>query len=113
MDDNPSRKDQLKQDLKTFLGLTQDLEENPIAVPGKKWPADVQEIKTKRKMNICQEQYMPLREELMRVSRLSSQWIRESFVESDDVFVSSPEYFEQAMLQWMEDPCDTRELSIQ
>jgi len=110
IDTDVTRKQQLKNDLKTYLGLSQDLEENPVAVPGKKWPAEVQAIKTQRKMNICQDQYLPLREELMRMARLSSKWILESFVESDDVFVSSPDFFEQAMLKWMVDPCEERNL---
>lgn len=107
-DENSVRKQQLKKDLKDFLGLESELTENPVAVPGKKWPEEVQEIKNKRKMNICEEQYKPLRQELMRLSRQSAQWIMESFIQSDDVFFSSPDYFEHVMKKWMEDPCDTR-----
>jgi hypothetical protein len=109
-DNDPKRKKQLKDDLRDFLGLDTDLPDNPVAVPGKKWPEDVQAIKDSRKMNICEDQYAPLREELMRLSKQSATWILQSFIESDDVYVSSPEFFEQAMVRWMHDPCDERNI---
>jgi len=108
IDTDHERKQQLKNDLQLYLGLTQPLSENPIAVPGKKWSSEIQAIKDQRKMNICDTVYDELRSELMRLSRLSCQWILESFVQSNDVFVSNPEYFEQVMLKWMDDPCDER-----
>ena len=108
-DTDRARKNQLKQDLKDFLDLNADFsDEIPVKVPGKKWPEEVQAIKTSRKMNICEEQYVPLRDELMRLSRQTSKWILESFLKSDDVFFSSPEFFEEAMLKWNNDPCDAR-----
>lgn len=109
-DHDPIRKDRLKRDLKDFLGLQQDLEDNPVAVPGKTWPEDVQAKKDARKMDICDEKYDPIREELMRVSNQTATWILESFIKSDDVYFSSPKYFEQSMLKWYEDPCDARNL---
>lgn len=105
-DDNELRKDKLRSDLKEFLGLEGDLPATPFAKPGKQWPEDVQAIKESRKMNICDEENRPLRNELMRLSRQSSIWIRESFLQSDDVFYSSPEFFEAAMMKWMDDPCE-------
>ena len=104
-DDNPLRKQQLKDDLRDYLGLDSDLPDNPVVVPGKKWPADVQAAKDKRKMDICEDQYIPLRQELMRVSRITAAWILESFVQSDDVFTSSPAFFEESIRKWMDDPC--------
>ncbi|CAB9507497.1 expressed unknown protein [Seminavis robusta] len=110
-DDNALRRQQLKEDLRDFLGLDSDLpDEIPKVVPGKKWPADVQAIKDKRKMNICEDQYIPLREDIMRVSKQTATWILESFIQSDDVFVSTPEFFEQSIKKWMEDPCETKTL---
>lgn len=107
-DDDRIRKDQLKYDLRDYLGLDSDLPDNPAFVPGKKWTEDVQAIKNSRKINICDTQYDPLREELMKLSQQSATWILESFIKSDDVYTSSPEFFEQSMMKWMEDPCDER-----
>lgn len=104
-DKDTDRKQQLKDDLRDYLGLDSDLPDNPVVVPGKKWPADVQAQKDARKMDICENQYVPLREELMRVSRITATWILESFVHSDDVFTSSPEFFQQSIQKWMHDPC--------
>lgn len=104
-DDNLTRKQQLKDDLRDYLGLGSDLPDNPVVVPGKKWPANVQAAKDQRKMDICEDQYIPLREELMRVSRITAAWILESFVHSEDVFTSSPEFFEESIRKWMDDPC--------
>ena len=105
-DTNELRKNKLRSDLKSFLGLEGDFPDSPFAKPGKQWPEDVQAIKESRKMNICNEENLPLRKELMRLSRQSSQWIRESFMKSDHVFYSSPAFFEAAMLKWMDDPCE-------
>jgi hypothetical protein len=105
-DDNPLRKQRLKEDIRDFLGLDRDLPDNPVVVPGMKWSRNVQAIKDQRKMHVCEDQYLPLREELMRVSRQTATWILESFIHSDDVFTSSPEFFQASIRKWMDDPCD-------
>ena len=101
------RKEQLKDDLTAFLGLDTALQDNPPrVVPGKKWSPESQAIRDKRKMNICQDQYKPLREELMRVSRITATWILESFMHSEDVYTSSPDFFQECIRTWMYDPCE-------
>ena len=105
-DKDPIRNQKLKDDLKSFLGLDSDLSDNPKVVPGKKWPAEVQKIKDSRKMDICRDEHIPLREELMRVSRITATWILESFMQSDDVFTTSPEFFVECIQKWMSDPCE-------
>lgn len=107
-DKDVQRKNQLKEDLQHFLDLDEPLPDNPKVVPGMKWPAESQATRDKRKMDICEDQYIPLRAELMRTSKQTATWILESFVKSDDVFLSSPEFFEQAILKWMEDPCEAK-----
>jgi hypothetical protein len=100
------RKEQFTNDLMAFLDLQYPFQNGiPGASPAPR--LGTQEIRDKRKMDICLSQYDDLREELMQGARDSSQWIRERFLKSPDVFVSSPDYFEQAIASWMEDPCDT------
>lgn len=107
MDNDETRNEALKQDLATFLELQHTFDQKaPHIVPGKVWSEESQEIRDSRKIDICEEQYRPLRDELMKGARESSVWIRTYFLASTDVFVSSPEYFEQAMRAWMTDPCE-------
>jgi hypothetical protein len=58
-------------------------------------------------IDICDAQYGPLRIELMKNAVDASRWIREYFLRSPDVTVSSPEYFRRLLKEWMQDPCDT------
>ena len=107
MDKDPGRKEALKRDLAAFLGLEHPFQqEAPHAVPGMKWSAESQAIRDSRKIDICEEQYRPLRAELMKGARETSVWIRTYFLASKDVFVSSPEFFDEAMRAWMNDPCE-------
>lgn len=107
MDTDPSRTEALKRDLATFLELKHTFDqEAPHAVPGMKWSEESQEIRNSRKIDICEDQYQPLRDELMKGARESSVWIRTYFLASKDVYVSSPEFFDQAMRAWMNDPCE-------
>lgn len=109
MDENAERSATLRQDLAKFLELQHTFDqEAPHAKPGMKWSAESQAIRDSRKIDICEEQYRPLREELMKGARETSLWIRTSFLASKDVTVSSPEYFNELMQGWMEDPCDTQ-----
>lgn len=101
------RREQLMDDLMAFLDLEHPFQNGiPGAHPAPR--SDTQDERDKRKIDICQSQFDDLREELMQGARESSQWIRERFLKSPDVFVSSPDYFEQAIASWMEDPCSPK-----
>ena len=103
------QQEQLKRDLTSFLELQTPLEAPvPHAKPGRQWPKDetFQAEKDRLKIDICQEQYAPLRTALMKAAVQSSNWILESFVALPDVTVSSPFLFEQAVLEWKRDPCE-------
>ena len=116
-DKDDSRKRQLRSDIQDFLGLTQDLPEAIHYTPGKKWDEKTQAEKDRLKIRICDDQYLPIRTELMQQARYSSQWIRQVFLDSPGVHVSSRPYFEELVEQWMTDPCnnktDTTELPSQ
>ena len=106
-DTDATRSQRLKDDLRHFLGVTHDFNSTaPHKVPGKKWPPEIQAVRDNFKMHICDDQHKDVREVLMKGARETSIWIRESFIKSPDVHISSPEFFEQAMLNWMDDPCE-------
>ena len=73
--------------------------------PGKAIKASKQEEKDSKKINICDDQFIALRKDLMIHSRSASKWIRKQFLKSPTVVVSSPDYFNEILLEWMEDPC--------
>lgn len=101
------RNQELLDDLQAFLGLKTPFKNGvPPAHPSPR--SDTQDKRDKRKIDICQDQYKNLREELMIGARESSEWIRERFLKSEDVFFSAPEYLEQALLSWMNDPCSKK-----
>ena len=105
-DKDTERVQTFKEDLREFLGLDHPFDQPlPHYTPGKQWSAASQKVRDSRKIDICDEQYTPLREELMKGARESSIWIRTYFLASKDVFISSPEFFDEQMRAWMNDPC--------
>jgi hypothetical protein len=106
-DTDPVRSEVLRRDLATFLGLKHTFDqEAPHFVPGMKWSAESQAVRDSRKINICEDQYRAVRAELMKGASETSVWIRTFFLASKDVYISSPEFFDQAMRAWMNDPCE-------
>jgi len=99
-DENRTRADLYRSDLKTFLGLKEDL--RPIALD-KSTTSD----KTKA-INICDAKYRFVRAELMKNAVEASKWIRTYFLQSPDVSVSSPEHFVELLKDWLVDPCAER-----
>ena len=94
-----------RNDLKKLLNLNTSL---PSTIQRRKpdmnhFNKRQQRRKNKFKINICEPKYQPLRDELMKVARESSVWIRNEFIQSDDVFVSGN--FRSHMEAWMDDPC--------
>ncbi len=98
---------QFRNDLQSLLRLDSPLDRNMSrAKPDMNHFNDRQQRrKDRHKIRICDERYTPLRSSLMVIARRASTWIRHEFVNSPDVFVSSPEYFETLMEQWKVDPC--------
>jgi hypothetical protein len=96
-DEDEARSYQYRRDLGNFLGLKQELA--PIR------HRNASE-KTETHLDICEDRYRPLRRALMDIAKPASEWIRTYFMQSPEVFVSSPEYFNELLLAWLEDPCD-------
>lgn len=98
-DSNATRAAQYITDLQNYLGIQPGLE--PIA-DGKKEKHDA----PPGTINICDVKYDLVRAELMKNAVNASKWIREYFLASPDVTVSSPEYFRALVESWMTDPCE-------
>ena len=56
-------------------------------------------------LNICESRYDGLRRILIENGRVSAKWIREYFLDADNVIVSDRPYFESLLDTWSADPC--------
>jgi len=104
-DTNATRTQRFRDDVREFLGLDGDLPPFVHVVPGREHNATIQALKDRNKINICDDEFAPVRTELMRLGRLNSQWMREVFLNMPGVR-SSREYLEELLLGWMNDPCE-------
>ena len=104
-DTNETRSNQFREDFQSFMGLTEDLPKILQSRPGQNWDRVTQHQKDKNKIDICDQQWRPVRRELLRMSRQGSEWIRTVFLNSRDVHVSSQPHLKSLLLQWMDDPC--------
>jgi hypothetical protein len=103
---------QFRTDLQQLLGLNESL---PKGMPRTKPDMEhfgkrLQKKKDQHKIKICDAQYQILRDELMSVARKTSVWIRNDFLKSPTVQVSSPDYFRKLLEGWMVDPCESKSL---
>jgi hypothetical protein len=111
-DTNETRTDQYQRDLSSFLGLKQtlssfyELRNSNSSTTRSKEKVSVFDICSKQQQ---EPKYDKLRQNLMRISRAASRWIRQYFLHCPDVYVSSPDYFNQLLLDWMNDPCDAKD----
>lgn len=101
-DKSNERRYQYRLDLTNYLDLQKPLEPMPPS-------ASADKPKKKKAIEICDEKYVHVRAELMKHARSASLWIREYLLPHPDVTVSSPEYFHELIVAWMEDPCDNKE----
>jgi len=108
---NQSMADDVNSDLEIFLGLDEgDLPRAPHR-PGDKKPKVVYDYPPGREeyiLNICLDQYKPLRDVLLESSRKAATWIMEYLLHPsnrDLVMVSNLDIFERMMKGWEIDPC--------
>ena len=105
----------LRQDLSHFLGLGEDrlLPPQPkpvLHLPGNLGEHVVQSYpKVKGSIKICDERYKNVRNELVDIGTKAAEWILTYFIQSQDVSISSPDYFRQKLLEWQYDPCEQQE----
>mmetsp|Transcript_13995 Transcript_13995/g.26197 ORF Transcript_13995/g.26197 Transcript_13995/m.26197 type:complete len:402 (+) Transcript_13995:257-1462(+) len=98
-DKNESRSSVFRRDLQHFLHLDKGFS----IIPHQKRKRD--DIKSTAKINICKEQFLPVRNELMNIARNASLWLRNYFMRGDNVFFSSEDFLIDALMKWMVDPC--------
>ncbi|GAX12847.1 hypothetical protein FisN_15Hh329 [Fistulifera solaris] len=94
--------DQFALDLQDFLGL-----ETPLPEPTKK-DAGMSSRPKPKALNICEDEFAPLRKELIDIGSRASEWILEYFLESPQVVVSQEEQFRRIVEAWKVDPCDKK-----
>lgn len=104
-DPNEIRNVQFRQDFSDFLGLNQSF---PAASNISR------ENKTSRmgeqhRINICNDEFANIRELLMRHAKNIAAWIREFFLDCEDVVVSSREYLNELLETYIYDPCEKKD----
>lgn len=106
-DDGGVRSAQFRTDLKKFLGLQKDIHPfQHVDTSGRfDYLAHVKRQVDQNKIDICKTEHDVIREVLMKKARASSKWLREYFIQSDEVFVSAREHFVSILESWMYDPC--------
>jgi hypothetical protein len=104
-DSNETRSEIFRDDFTKFMSLKEQLPALPHFIPGKKRTLEEQKHRDSLKIKICDGEYQPVRDELMILARQTSVWIREVFLNSPSVHVSSRDYFESILEGWMRDPC--------
>jgi hypothetical protein len=104
-DTNTTRAKQFANDLEAFLGLPQNHLPPALHVRPNTDRVKVQST-DHLKMDICVPEYAPVLQEMVAISRSASQWLRDYFMTSSDVTVSSPDYLRELLDEWMVNPCD-------
>jgi hypothetical protein len=107
-DANATRDTQLRHDIQTYLGLKHPMppipHSNSMAAKLKAKPK-----RAAKAFNICDPQYEPIHSKMMQVAKDASLWIRNYFLKSSSVTVSSPNHFEELLESWLIDPYEMRE----
>lgn len=109
-DDDPNRLQLFRNDLERFLGVEHNV--LPDIALGEKQNAVSTSSKTKmkelgiRQMNICSEEFRPLRDILLQNGASASEWIKDYLLQSPRVVVSSKDFFLESIAKWKLDPCD-------
>lgn len=106
-DSDESRSAQYRADLQQYLGLQEPLE--PLA-ESKESHGD--HPNKDLEIDICSPKLSSVHAELMQIARDSSIWIRNYFLQLPEVYVSSPDHFDELLENWMVDPCVSRANTI-
>jgi len=109
-DENEIRQVQFQTDLQHHLGLSSPFRDFNKA---SKANAVHNSVRYKEQIDICDHQYVRIRKKLVQQGRISSDWIINRFIESNDVAVSDKDYFTTVLRTWGNDPCLSSELVSQ
>jgi hypothetical protein len=109
-DKDETRSSAIRDDLRQFLGLREPIAPFIWFKPGKNHTRQGLKRVEKKKIDICDDRFATVRSTLMEQSVNASKWIREYFVDAEDVVVSSKEHFSDVLLTaWERDPCLDRQ----
>lgn len=100
-----------RADLQRYLGLQEALPSLPWVKPGITRHANdtFTAAVERRKVNICDDTHAVLRKSLLEQAVNVSRWMREYFLEADNVYASSKDYLKNVILAgWEVDPCIAR-----
>lgn len=95
-DSNETRNQIFRDDLQKFIGL---------GAPLNKLVERTVSKNSHKSISICDDKWVTLRADLLRLGKAASVWIRTYFISLGDVTVSSPEHFEDLLSTWEFDPC--------
>jgi hypothetical protein len=105
-DKNASRAKDFRKDLQRFLYLRKPLPPMVWFKPGRKDLGDeYQKRVNEKKIDICDDQFVMLREVLLEHAVNVSKWVRHHFLSSDTVHVSSRDHLNTVLENWKHDPC--------
>jgi len=97
----------LAADLRDFLGLGSDLKALHERKTGKESHQHSDPERRRASMiDICDEEHSAVRAVLVRNGKEAMSWIRDYFLRSPDVVVSSRERFVEIIEEWGSDPCE-------
>jgi hypothetical protein len=101
-DQNELRRTKFQTDLQEFLGL-----KIPLMDFTKLSKVNSAENHKRRPelIDICDIRYDGIRKHLLESGRKTSLWVRNKFIKSPDVVVSSEDYFSAILSTWGQDPC--------
>jgi hypothetical protein len=106
-DKDIARQAEFRRAVQTFLGLSTPLPPLIHYAPGRRWTEKIQRERNALKMDICQNRFVPLRSELMRLAVQNSAWISE-FISLPTVSVASESRMLEVLESWTKDPCTNR-----
>ena len=96
-DEDQVRSESVRTELQNYLGLNKPIQ--PFSHENKTHVAH------KESVDICDDKWASVRQELVEQGAKTAAWIREHFMHSDDVIVANPEHFVQSLESWGVDPC--------
>jgi hypothetical protein len=91
-DTNLERRNQLRHDLASFLGLGAPIPEFDFVLPSVS-------VRNAPKIDFCEDQYLPTRKALMKNAHWAVEWIAQEFLNYPGVHVSNRTFLENEVLK--------------
>jgi hypothetical protein len=100
-DETVERKTSFREEMRGFLGLEKPL----VEMEQQNKNNFVGEFAHKETIDICDARHDNLRALLVKQGEETQRWIREEFIQSDDVVVANKDHFLAMLDTWSRDPC--------